>query len=461
MKPMKQLFLKFGLLCLLLHENAEGVQRFDDEISIAIGEKGKKQLRELEEKSHLPRYGECWLHALEHLRDGCRMLTDTIQVDLALHFTNCFMEMSGQERLDCVSERTEALKRLCMSEMSDRAFAVYTEFFTQTQNMCFFLQNQRWQVLADQTIDRLSVRSRDVSEQLEVASKVQRTVLEQQKEGMKMQGEMLQLGGHLAKTLNGSQEVLDRLTMDLRNSTTEHRAVLKELFHEFYLLHSWIVGRYAFVDRIVFYFSFLAAVMVASSPKRTSKARSYLILNVMGSAVLEVTLPLLFPSLDDIQKDRIHWTIRKLFALTGAVIFGFYCYRYQDENAKLLNEIKEQNRQIMESILRMKLEPPVALRTSPKQADQDQQQSAFSSHVSHSHESYRTVARSLLSPSTVAEPDTTDNEKENSSNERRSVSRSLRLTPERKERAAIMREPSRTSESSVSHASRYNLRRKT
>nr|XP_029729795.1 uncharacterized protein LOC115267081 [Aedes albopictus]XP_029729796.1 uncharacterized protein LOC115267081 [Aedes albopictus] len=440
---------------------SEAVGRFDDDISIALVEKGKKQLTELEEKSQLPRYGECWLHALDHLRDGCRMLTDTIQVDLALHFTDCFLEMSGQEeRLDCVSERTEALKRLCMSGMSDRAFAVYTEFFTQTQSMCFFLQSQRWQSETDRTIDRLSVRSREVSEQLEEAGEIQRTVLEHQKQGMRLQEEMLKVGGNLARTLNGSQEMLDRLTVDLKNSTEGHQAVLKELFREFYLLHSWIVGRYAFVDRVIFYVCFIAVTMIATSTKRTSRARSFLILNSVGSLLLELALSQLLLTLDEIQKNRLHWAVRKFSIISGFLLFGFHWYRYQDERDRILHEIQEQNRQIMESILRMKMEAPLMAR---KPEDQEQQ-SFQDSHVSHSQQSYRALSRRFLQPvshpSVVSEqPDTTDYEKENSSNERRSASRSLRLTPE--ERRSERRPPSRTSESSVSHASRYNLRRKT
>ncbi|XP_062535864.1 uncharacterized protein LOC134205019 [Armigeres subalbatus] len=460
-RTMKHL-IGFALVCFLVFKYCEAVQRFDDTMSMALVEKGKQQLNDLEQKSHLPRYGECWLHALDHLRNGCRMLTDTIQVDLALHFTDCFMEMSGHERLDCLSERTEALKRLCMSEMSDRSFAVYTEFFTQTQSMCFFLQSQLWQLEADQTIDRLSVRSKEVSEQLHVASGIQQTVLEHQKEGLKLQAEMLEVGGYLARTLNGSQKVLDRLTVDLKNSTKEHQAVLKELFREFYLLHSWIVGRYAFVDRVVFYVCLLAVVLVATSTKRTSRARSYLILNSVGSIFVEVSLPHLIPLMDEIQKDRTNWVIRKLFGMSGLLLFGWFCCRYQDDHEKLLNKIMEQNRQIMESVLRMKMESTLP---APKQESEGKYSHSTAhtfagSRVAHSQQySSRVGPRSLLIPvvaASVQEQDTTDYDKENSSNEGRSASKSLRFTPKRREERAL----SRTSESSVSHASRYNLRRK-
>lgn len=417
---------------------------FEDEFAHSLVEKGKQQLSELEHKSHLPRYGDCWLQALGHLRDGCRTLTDSIQVDLALHLTNCFMEMSGQDRLDCVSERTEALKRLCMSEMTDRAFAVYTEFFTQTQNMCFFLQAQSWQSETDRTIDRLSLSSREVSERIQLAGEVQRAVLEHQKEGLRLQSEMLALGSGLAATLNGSQDMLDKLTEDLRNSTTQHQTILAELFREFYLLHSWIVGRYAFVDRTIFYLTFLLAIMVATSTKRTNSSRTLLLLNLLLSLLVEMAITKLLLQNDAIQKDQILWTIRKIFLASGFLLFFYLFYRYQDVNEKLLIEIKQQNREIMDSILRMKLAPPNEssfFTTPPEHVAESRSTFSLISGRSSAYEvsTERTIRKIPLDSTKEEEP---DYDKENSSNERRSVSRSLR------------------SESSVSRTSRYNLRRK-
>ncbi|XP_058812062.1 uncharacterized protein LOC131676775 [Topomyia yanbarensis] len=430
---------------LLLHLGVNGLHRSEDPTSTAtMIERGQRHLSELEEKTHLPRYGECWLQSLDHLRTGCRMLTDSIQVDLALHFTDCFMEMSGQERMDCASERTESLKRLCMSEMSDRAFAVYTEFFTQTQNMCYFLQGQHWQREADRTIDRLSVRSREVSEQLELASEVQQVVLEHQKEGLKLQGKILEIGSSLAESLNGSHKMLNNLTEGLMNSTKQHQAVLAELFQEFNLLHSWLVGRYAFVDRLVFYFSLLVGAMVITSTKRTASSRIFLILNIVGGVFLEIAFANLMP-LDVIRGDQVNWTIRKLFLVTSAVIFTYCFYRYQDLNTKLLKEIKEQNRQIMDSIMRMKLESS----TFAVPEEKDSYSTNSFSTKQHTEHKLKWTPRQL--PILITEQESTNYEKENNSNERRSVSRSDRT----------IRAPSHTSESSVSRYSRYNLRRKT
>ncbi|XP_055523791.1 uncharacterized protein LOC129717716 isoform X2 [Wyeomyia smithii] len=231
---------KIYFIIFLRYTSINGLHRFDPAFTAIMMDKGKLHLKELEQKTQLPKYGDCWLHSLAHLRSGCAMLTDLIQMDLALHFTDCFLEMSGQDRLDCLSERTEPLKRLCMSEMSDRAFAVYTEFFTQTQNMCFFLQGQHWQREADKTIHRLSVKSQEVSEQLEIAGKVQQVVLDRQKQGLKLQSKILEIGENVTNTLNVSQNKLDNITLSLIHSAEKHQAVLAELFKEFHLLHNWI-----------------------------------------------------------------------------------------------------------------------------------------------------------------------------------------------------------------------------
>uniref|UniRef100_A0A182NX65 Uncharacterized protein n=1 Tax=Anopheles dirus TaxID=7168 RepID=A0A182NX65_9DIPT len=124
------------------------------------------------------------------------MLSDAVHVDVALRFTNCFMAMSGQqeETLECLAERTDALRRLCMSQMSDRAFAVYTEFFTQTQSMCYFLQSQIWHRETERTINRLSSFSRAAGAQLELVNNMQDTLLQQQHEQHQLQAELLLIG---------------------------------------------------------------------------------------------------------------------------------------------------------------------------------------------------------------------------------------------------------------------------
>uniref|UniRef100_A0A182JAB8 Uncharacterized protein n=1 Tax=Anopheles atroparvus TaxID=41427 RepID=A0A182JAB8_ANOAO len=261
---------------------------FDDELS-------------LEAKTLLPQYGHCWVKSLEVLHDGCRSLSDAVHVDIALLFTGCFMEMSGQEEPpDCVSERTEALKKLCMSQMSDRAFAVYTEFFSQTQNMCFFLQNQNWHIETERTINRLSSYSRAAGEQLELVNGMQGAILREQHKQFDLQIRLMRIGRNLSDSLHGSQLTIEQLTQHLKLSTEQHSLVLEELFREFHQLHRWIVGRYTFVDGLIFYIGYVFLILLLTSLKRTNDARGILMAIVLMELQLQQKLPdgLLSNSLD-------------------------------------------------------------------------------------------------------------------------------------------------------------------
>lgn len=316
----------------------------------------------LEENTRLPRYSDCWTNAIKHLKNGCRVLTDSIQSDLALHFTNCFLEMSGQDPLDCVNERTTALKRLCMKEMPDRAYSAYTEFFTQTQNMCYFLQNQVWHRETESTINNLNSNSRIVSEKLREASDLQNMLLEHQKQGLIAQEQLIKNGKDLSNSLNVSKETLNKLTIDIRESTLEHRTILEDLFKEFHLLHSWLVGRYSLIDKVVYFAVSLALIMIATSVSFTSGARVYLILNLLSNFMLEWCLPSILSifntNLTVLTSDSYVWMLRKVFIFIAVLLFTYYLFKYEDKFSKqilLLKEIQIQNRRIMDDILMMKM----------------------------------------------------------------------------------------------------------
>ncbi|XP_050082919.1 uncharacterized protein LOC126569698 [Anopheles aquasalis] len=331
---------------------ASGMLHLDDHPGMsALVEKGKKQLESLREKTNLPQYGECWMRSLDFLQHGCRVLSDTVQVDIALRFTDCFMEMSGQENsLHCATERTEPLKKLCMSEMTDRAFAVYTEFFTQTQNMCYFLQNQNWHRQTERTIDRLGVFSRAAGERLELVNTMQDTLLTQQRLQHTLQRELLMIGHNLSFSLNGSHETLNRLTENLQESTARHSLVLEELFREFHQLHRWIVGRYAFVDGLLFYGCYLVILLIFTSLHRTAHARAMLLVLFFASVASEWALYKQSTIQDSVILDYYRWMIRQLAVGSSVVTLLYSAYCYEDIPRNILVEIREQNRQILGKI---------------------------------------------------------------------------------------------------------------
>uniref|UniRef100_A0AAG5CQU0 Protein brambleberry n=1 Tax=Anopheles atroparvus TaxID=41427 RepID=A0AAG5CQU0_ANOAO len=419
----------------------------DEQASSALVEKGKKQLESLEAKTLLPQYGHCWVKSLEVLHDGCRSLSDAVHVDIALLFTGCFMEMSGQEEPpNCVSERTEALKKLCMSQMSDRAFAVYTEFFSQTQNMCFFLQNQNWHIETERTINRLSSFSRAAGEQLELVNGMQGVILREQHKQFDMQIRLMRIGRNLSDSLHGSQLTIEQLTQHLKLSTEQHSLVLEELFREFHQLHRWIVGRYAFVDGLIFYIGYVFLILLLTSLKRTNDARGILMAIVLMGMCLEYSLYKQLAVRSTISLDSYRWIIRQMSLVGSIIALLYYVYRFEDFSRHILTEIREQNRQILEHIVREKVQPLDKLDFAKDLPNFfDEVYECQGKRYDAQHDSNLVIDQK--NPKI-------NYEREGIINDRNSLSRFPVAS------AADMREPSRSTESVESRSTRYNLRKK-
>ena len=117
---------------------------------------GKAKYEDILRESKMPRYSECWTGALDKLHLGCATLTDDMQHRLAFVFSSCFLKRIGRPTVDCTDEMTI---EECAGAMSSEAVSVHMEFFTHTQNICFFLQSQLWQDNTELTISRLSESS--------------------------------------------------------------------------------------------------------------------------------------------------------------------------------------------------------------------------------------------------------------------------------------------------------------
>lgn len=72
---------------------------------------------------------------------GCKRLTDDEQSRMALTLANCHLAKAGFDTYPC--DETMEIKD-CLNPMKGDSisFNAYTEFFTHTQDICFFLQSQ-------------------------------------------------------------------------------------------------------------------------------------------------------------------------------------------------------------------------------------------------------------------------------------------------------------------------------
>jgi hypothetical protein len=124
--------------------------------------------------------GACWREAVAASNATC---AEVLQMGpakqvLALAFTNCHLLDSLRPRVPCAAAAAAAGNggragnvASCTARMSDAEFALYTAFFTHTDNLCFFLQSELWQQATELTIAALSREAAGAAELMGAASR--------------------------------------------------------------------------------------------------------------------------------------------------------------------------------------------------------------------------------------------------------------------------------------------------
>lgn len=332
------------------------------EIQLADGE---KQYRLIHSNANLPQYGRCWTTAIQHIDPTCTDLNELTQARLAIEFTKCFISMSGgdgaEEGSDADLNGCNTVE--CMGNMSERVFQAYTQFYTHTQNICFYLRHQIWHSETERTITALQSHSHSVSKQLEVAGRLQMSLLQQQREGLKVQRQLVENGGNLSAVLLESRGSLARLTEQFRNSTIEQGRQLGDLFTRLAQFHNWIVGEYTFIEQIMYFSVLLLAIWISTTSKRTENARFVLFLlttvNVGVESVFQRYLGDDF-FVEDLQIVVFEylWLIRKVFIIVMIGVYAMMSVLYVDSHQitiNLLNRVEKQNELILEMLRDLQL----------------------------------------------------------------------------------------------------------
>ena len=276
------------LLCLMTSTLASSYSNSDE--NVLQDErylKGKEKYALFKKETAMPKYSACWTNALLSLESGCRHLTDDTQHRLALAFSNCFLKKTGRTVYECPGTDTV---ESCTGEMSPEAYNVYTEFFTHTQNICYFLQAQSWQEETDDTIDRLAENSAHVARQIEDSSELQSQVILKQNESIKNQEILLHRGNELKKTLEESTVDVHSMLQEFKVSTIEQKALIFEVFDRLTALQNIVMGEFTGFYSLIFYtVSVLVCYLLTSTP-RTSSARFWLFLLMTINIIMERTI---------------------------------------------------------------------------------------------------------------------------------------------------------------------------
>ena len=253
---------------------------------------GERRLRELERKEE---DSECWKSAVARLNATCKLLSDVEQSKLAVEFANCHLEKSGRTTYPCTDDMSV---KECTLDMDSVAFQTYTEFFTHTTHICYFLQSELWQERTENTVARLSHTSDQVASKLEESLEYHKLMDEKQTEALSNQQEILDQDKQIANALHDTKEKMDRSFSDMNEMAQKQKMLLTEMFGSLqesidtirYLMSLLLVEFVGYETFAVLIISWLVVMFLP----QFAYSRFKLHLTIFGELCLEIIVRRLF-----------------------------------------------------------------------------------------------------------------------------------------------------------------------
>lgn len=319
---------------------------------------GRMQYEVLSVDSRMPRYGPCWKAALAQLDNGCSNLNDEVQSRLALNFANCFLEKAGLRTYPCEPDTPISE---CLVNIDNNAFTTYSNFFTHTHNMCYFLQSQVWQEETENTVERLAVNSDKVSRAMEHSHRLQDEIIRGQQDTLDYHKQLLENGSYLSQAIEASKDNVRDILAEFKTSTDEQKNLIFEVFDRVSRLQNLVVSEVNWLYTVVFYGSALLVIYIVTATKRTADARLvlFVVLSVnlcVERMVCNYSLPSdhskVVTEITETVYGRI-WVVRQISLGLCIFVLSAYAFMYKDYNVinnTLLQEIKKQNLDLKQSM---------------------------------------------------------------------------------------------------------------
>ena len=197
----------------------------DDDSRAIQRRKGKEKFEEIRNTAE---YGPCWKDALDELQSGCRSTSDHERRRLGLAFANCHFEGSGRPTYPCPKDSNI---KYCTSKenMDDSSFQIYTQFFTHTMNMCYFLQSTLWQQKTESTINKLSEVSEEAMNKLEESLDYHKKLDKKQSLSLKNQEAILDQDNRIAQSLENTKSNMDAAFQDMYAKAESQKVILNDV----------------------------------------------------------------------------------------------------------------------------------------------------------------------------------------------------------------------------------------
>lgn len=197
-----------------------------EQMDTNILNKGKEKL---EEYQTLAQYSPCWLKALDSIETSCRDITEYKQSRLALSFTNCHFERSGRETYPC-SEGEDIKTCTSQDRMGEHAFDIYTQFFTHSHHMCYYIQAALWREKTEGTINNLQYTSTQVVSKLEESLNYHKEMELKQNMALNNQDTLLTHQKGIASSLENTQIQMNTAFEEMFKKAEAHKVLLDDIF---------------------------------------------------------------------------------------------------------------------------------------------------------------------------------------------------------------------------------------
>ncbi|OWF35097.1 Protein GAMETE EXPRESSED 1 [Mizuhopecten yessoensis] len=310
-----------------------------------------------------PIYGQCWKDTLVKIKTGCRDLTDVVQSRMALSYLNCFLKVNGRTVYTC---GVEDPVHECTQAMSDTDMSTFATFFTQTHNICYFLEAQNWQNEAEQTISKLAKSSANVVEILEDSAIHQQAIIHRQNLTLENQDIILLKATNLSNViLTASTNVFDFFSV-LEKRTFDQKLLINDIFDKVAKLQTTVLGGFSRFYSLVYYTLSVIVSCLLTSASRTAGARFWLLAIMTVNIIVERLFIYYFSgsfSVKEVNKmteaeieETVYtyqWLCREVSAILSIAVLVFYIYIYRNLkviNNQLLLKLKKQNSELKHQV---------------------------------------------------------------------------------------------------------------
>uniref|UniRef100_A0A672MJ63 Brambleberry n=1 Tax=Sinocyclocheilus grahami TaxID=75366 RepID=A0A672MJ63_SINGR len=256
--------------------------------------------------------------------------------------------------IDCRSGRSfpecpeDSDVKTCTQDMDPVAFNTYTEFFTHAHSICHYLQSERWQQRAENTIHRLTESSAGVAEQLASTQRMAEDLVVAQSAALKSQESILRNGEELKSTLQDSTQGLRDVFAEMRHSAQEQQVAFAEIFNRVAFLQSFIMSETHTFSSLFYNALGFGASFLLTSVRRTAGARFFL----FGLVALNIYLERMICKTVLESEDHVG-LLRKSMVLIGCLVLLYFALRYRNisrESLEILKELKETRSDLQQAL---------------------------------------------------------------------------------------------------------------